>query len=854
MINLRVLVPEATENYIQNPQFRYATTGWTTVGATLTRTLDYARFGIASGKVVTNGAALGEGIYYRVSNLSGISDVITVSVYLRGNVGDEKVRLRLQDDPTGFEWTTTVVELRTDRWIRVEVTGRCTGGNDIRLKVETADNVARAYTFYVDGAQMERKAYSTTYCDGDQSPNCCRWNLTAHASNSTRTADSRDGGRWIPLAGPCRPNNNIYVTVLGGFGDPPVQNNIQSWATAPGSFFQSQKILDRVVTLNFTVKNEKMHAKRLTELSMSGLHNLRQQLVDLFKTNKTLNDEAFWFEYSDTDSDKPLYIRMRYEAGLEGSWDVRNGWFNTFAVRLISVDPLWTEDTQEVAQTGASVTYNSATDMGIWGRINMEWSKVQSSAGITLSGGVLALAQAPDGTVYAGGLFTNNGLTRVAKWNGSQWTVMGNNGANGTVRGLSVAADGTVYAVGDFTVIGGVACNRVAKYNPVTDTWSALSSGLNGSGSCVLCAPNGQVYIGGSFSTAGGTAMNYGITRWDGLQFRTVGNAFFNSTTGAVAGIANGNDGKNIYIVGDFLQNSDGTAQGGVGRIDLSTNLIYPVGYGFNSGAQCVAVGLDGTIYAGGAFTTGGSFFFTGVVDTANRLRGIAKYVGGQNWLPMGAGFDQDASMGGAAAQTYCLAVGKNGEIYAGGNWTTTGGKYLFKIAKWYSETWNPLSLITQPNTTNANIITALLQHTNGDLYVGEYANSGTPYVAVIPKTTTINNPGTASVWPILYIAGPGTLRYIANLKTGQEIFTNLPVFSGEEVFIDFARGKIYSTARGDLLYTILPGSEIRLINLLPGQNKFAVLITNDVGAVTQLGFVPCDWSADAVVNAKDLE
>ena len=84
-MTLRILSPEGTTNYILNPSARYDTTGWAAIGSTLTRVLTYARFGIASFKVVTNGAALYEGISYRVNALAGISDPITVSVYVRGS-------------------------------------------------------------------------------------------------------------------------------------------------------------------------------------------------------------------------------------------------------------------------------------------------------------------------------------------------------------------------------------------------------------------------------------------------------------------------------------------------------------------------------------------------------------------------------------------------------------------------------------------------------------------------------------------------------------------------------------------------------------------------------------------------
>ena len=107
MINLKILVPDATTNYVTNPNFRNNTTGWNVVGATITRTLEKARFGIASGKVVTNGSVMNEGTYFRLNSLTGISQPCTGSIYV---LGAGKVRARLRDGG-GTSWSSEVVNL-----------------------------------------------------------------------------------------------------------------------------------------------------------------------------------------------------------------------------------------------------------------------------------------------------------------------------------------------------------------------------------------------------------------------------------------------------------------------------------------------------------------------------------------------------------------------------------------------------------------------------------------------------------------------------------------------------------------------------------------------------------------------
>lgn len=824
MINLRILVPDDTINYITNPAFRYATTGWNLVGSTITRTLDYARFNVASLKVVTAGLVVNEGVYYRVSSLAGVNEPITASVYLRG---DGSVRLRLLNNPTGVAAVKTAIVLRPERWIRVDVTGFATGSSDMRLYVETDDH-AQAITFYLDGAQMERKSYPTTYCDGDQPG--CRWNIVAHGSNSSRMGDTREGGRWVPLAGPCRPDNDIYVTVLGGLGMPPIANNIQSWSNSPGSFFQNEKIQDRVVTLSFGIKKESGRSGG-TDLSLRALHEMRQQLIDLFKSDRTLDYQPFLFEYSDTDSDKPLYIQMRYDGGLEGSWDIRNKWYNTFPVRMIAVDPLFSEDTQDVLQLGIKNTAPVATN-DAWARINGAWQPITDASGNAIGGTVRCFAMAPDGTLYIGGDFTTPaGITRVAKWDGATLTSMGAGGANGSVYGLDVGPDGSVYAVGNFTTIGGVACTRVAKYNPVANTWSAMGTGLGALGRTVCVAKNGQVYVGGSFTTAGGVTC-YRIARWDGLQWRTVG--ALSGVSGDVYTIIRGVDGVTLYVGGDFLSDATGSVYYyNTASVNTSTNLLSQLGNGLLSIVKTMAVGLDGTLYAGGTFKATGP---TPGVLTVNK---VAKYTGGLSWQSMGTGIPNVVGVD-------SMTVGKQGEILIGGNLSTPISMFDSSVKKWFG---GNLSSLEFPASSSAHEVFTVLVSPSGDLFVG--GDISAPYE--YPKLNTVTNSGSASCWPIMYIAGQGKLKYIGNIDTEQEIFLDLMVAYGEEVFIDFARGKIVSTVRGDLSYTIQPGSEIRAMNLIPGKNNIAILMDQEVTPVVQLQWVPQDWSADAVVDAPAL-
>jgi hypothetical protein len=602
MSSLRILLPDATQNYIKNPAFRYDTTGWSASGSSISRVLDFARFNIASLKVVTTGAVLSEGCFYRVNDLQGVREPINASVYVRGT---GIVRVRLVESQT---WVSENIELSPTRWQRVDVTGYSIGGNDVRIYVETVFRV-QAATFYVDGAQIERHPYATTYCDGDQ-PGCW-WNVMQHNSVSTRPADTRVGGRWINLGGCDRAESNLYFTVIGGLGMAPIRNDTQSYADAPGSYYQSTKVMDRVVTITFFTKS---YTKRAAVLaSLQDLHKLRQMLLDVIKPDLTSGGQEFLIEYQD--GYLPIYFRARYDGGLEGEWDVRNQWVNSFPLRLLVVTPFLTEDDQEVSQL--AFRYSTTVNYMLR-RFDGNWSEMNGGMDNT----VLDMEIGPRGEIIAVGQFVhaNNKVTaidpmifanRICYWDGTQWRGYGG-GANNIIRAVAVAPNGDLYVTGDFTSIGGVACNRVARWNSVTSTWVAMGTGLPSTGRAIRVAPNGNVYVGGDFVTAGGTICKY-IARWDGGSFHPLG--VNNGLNNPVYSIVISNDGTQIFAAGSFTDEFGSPGILALNRVGLYYPLTddwWELGDGFSDVVYSLAYSPSGRLYACGEFHEAGNF--TGAV------------------------------------------------------------------------------------------------------------------------------------------------------------------------------------------------------------------------------------------------
>jgi len=822
MPSLRILIPQSTINYITNPSLRYDTTGWVSNNSTISRSFDYARFSIASLKVVTNGSFANEGVYFRVNSLRGISDNITVSVYVRGR---GSVRIRLIDNPNGKEWKSKPISLTTEYWQRINVSGQSTGSNDMRLYVENAKTSAQAITFYVDGAQMERGVDATTFCDGDQKG--CRWEGLNHGSISSRSSNEREGGKWITLASPDFENRDLYMTVISGFGMNPIMNVTNPFSVLPGSYFQNFKINDRVIVLNFHAKHKDF--RLCSKNSLKELHSLRQYLINIIKPDLTKSSE-FIIEYSD--GTHPIYVKVRYEAGLEGDWDIRNKWFTSFPVRLLAVSPILYEDNQEVT----SIDYQDSVILNnVTARINGRWSRLNYG----VNGNVNAFELGSRKEIIAVGAFTtannsssaidpNLAANRIVYWDGEKWVAFGV-GANGTINDVAVAPNGYIYVTGSFTSIGGVSANGIAYYDGVI--WNAMSTGLNGTGHTIKVAPNGNVFVGGEFTTAGGTSVNY-IARWTGTNFFRLG-----SSTGLnnyVFSIDISADGNTLYAGGDFTDENGnpGSSLTRVASYNILTTVWSSLGDGFNNRVNEVVLSPANVLYAGGDFTLSGSaqLFYIGQFN-------------GAVWIPLGVGLN---------STVHSIDISKNGDLVAVGEFTQAGSVPAEKIALWNNSTWVNLDLRIGVGN-NAVEVYAVQFTPNGDLFLGGTNFSSSVYSSLYAGITTVTNKGTMQVSPILYIRGAGTLRWIENQSTGKRIFLNLAVLSGEEVFIDFGRAEITSNIRGNLSFTILQGSDFRSFSLLPGDNTISTFMDNDVSAIMYMYYVPRHWSADATSEVNLL-
>lgn len=148
---------------------------------------------------------------------------------------------------------------------------------------------------------------------------------------------------------------------------------------------------------------------------------------------------------------------------------------------------------------------------------------------------VSTIIRRSSGIVVAGGTFIESGKTTVnhiAEWDGMLWRGLGSGvsvglGGSTGVHALVECNDRQLFAGGAFIEIGGVAANRVARWDG--SAWHALGPGVtvNGSfGTPIVLAltlhPDGDLLAGGHFTHAGALSTAH-IARWDGTQWHAMG-------------------------------------------------------------------------------------------------------------------------------------------------------------------------------------------------------------------------------------------------------------------------------------------------------------------------------------------
>ncbi|MEM9861557.1 MAG: hypothetical protein AAF938_08080 [Myxococcota bacterium] len=144
-------------------------------------------------------------------------------------------------------------------------------------------------------------------------------------------------------------------------------------------------------------------------------------------------------------------------------------------------------------------------------------------------GPVSALSYGPGGDLLVGGFFSAIGevrAQRVARWDGSAWTALGQGLGGSADEGVGAIAegpDGTVWATGSFVETGaGDAAQGFARFDG--SAWSEAGGGLReGSTVLALKADARGAWLSGQFASASdGTTLN-SIGGWNGTEWIALG-------------------------------------------------------------------------------------------------------------------------------------------------------------------------------------------------------------------------------------------------------------------------------------------------------------------------------------------
>lgn len=779
---------------VTNPSIETNTTGYTAVGGGVARSAAEQYHGTYS-LAITPTAGTTDGAYFgTVSLVSGTT--YAVSCKVKGRAGKP---YRLSVRTTGGADLGGVSFVASGRWEWRSFYYTETASTTRRIYL-TKDSDANTAVFYLDGLQVEacgsEGVFVTTYIDGDQlglvpnqSPAPYVWSGTPHASTSTRSGLTRAGGRVMPFS--------LYRFILigiVGLGMAVPSNIATEFAQLDGGQYQDTRKPSRQFTL----------AGRLDADNYDQLRMLRGGLERMLDRDAASLDQPLILLHTLTDDCDPFAtpttptsrIACVYAGGLGGNTTGQYG--EDVAASFVQYLPAVQSDGEQGASLAVQQTISNANRI-LYRTATGQWTAMGTGAA---GGAVYGLARGPDGTIYAGGLFTSMGgvanTDGIAQWSNGAWSAMGSGISSGTneVDRLAVGPDGTLYAVGKFGGMGGVASTPgIARWSG--GAWSAMGSGATG-GVVIAVAVDrsGNVYAGGSFTAMGGVANTLRIAKWTGSAW----SAMSTGADGDIYAIAAGPDGT-IYAGGDFA-NIGGVA---ATRVAKWTGTAWSaMGTGMNAAVQELTVGPDGRVYAGGLFTTA-----SGV--TAYHLavwNGVA-------WAPVGTGVGTNSLVQSVAE----IEMLPSGGFLAGGIFGATVGGVAFpdNLAQWTGGTFIPLDADLPSTATSF----AILSIADGTLYVG-FDTSGSATAAGV---TTVTNEGTARSYPTITIRGPSSgssrIYQLVNFTTGRAIYLNYTIQAGEVATLSLQPDNLVlnSTFQGNISNTILAGSNVADFFLAPGDN-----------------------------------
>lgn len=291
----------------------------------------------------------------------------------------------------------------------------------------------------------------------------------------------------------------------------------------------------------------------------------------------------------------------------------------------------------------------------------------------------------------------------------------------GGVNALCVDTTHTLlYVGGAFQNASGTTAYYIASWNG--SSWFSVGGGMNFQ-ILALEIYNGELYAGGSFNFAGGNPIPY-LAKWNGINWDPVSTSINNTVAvlkvhdGALYGVTSNNqlfrwDGSNLNFI---------TGPGGnIWALESYNNELIAGGSGSNvnyiakwDGITWSQVGNGFNAYVhslktyNGYLYAGGEFTFSG----GNPANSIARW-DGANWSALG---------GGITCPSYSSVftiTGNNNNIYVGGNFCQAGGQPASFIAQWNGSIWSTLGSGVNNGVSALAIFKNDLYEAGGSQYAG---------------------------------------------------------------------------------------------------------------------------------------
>ncbi len=477
--------------------------------------------------------------------------------------------------------------------------------------------------------QVEPCSYPTTPITGDRkgfTTNGYYWNGTPHASSSCRSSQERTGGYEYDL----ETDYKFRVKYAQGMGMPPITHHTQGMALLPGSLYVGHKVEPRVLDLVSAVKENTVatiaHARKHFEEAVKLDATVHEQPVVLRYYGNPINpvefhgvyDSGMEFQTTSGVVDQPVarficYDPFAYEVHDESKVLARNQTIADADFVVRRIDGLWSNISTNF--NAAVTTFTKGKDGCIYiggnftnvgdadGDYLMKWNPYTSilsklSAADIFGNIVKALATAPNGDIYIGGLFTNHHDANgdfITKWNGTAYSSLGAGLVNGACNCMVFGHSGDLYIGGVFTNLTDANGDCITKWDGAA--FSSLGSGLDDEVHTMAIAPNGDLYVTGDFTHSGATDLNY-IAKWNGTAWSALGtglNAYGSALAIDKAG--------NVYVGGNFTT-ADGIACSHIAKWNGKT--FEPLGSGVSDYVLSLSFDDNGLLYAGGNFLTAG--------------------------------------------------------------------------------------------------------------------------------------------------------------------------------------------------------------------------------------------------------